>query len=252
MGKWILNIVVLGDSIAEGLGVKGRSYPDLICEEISGLIQDKVVLNNFAHTAFQISDSLALLPIVLETNPNIIIIAHGITEAIVRPTPYSLRLVPSRWRQVGWLDPRPFFSQRKIKRLYHLTESSLRWRIKIGLIRGFGGCTWTPNAKFEEQLLETIGIFLHRTSAIVILLTQCGIDERYFPDSSNSLLQYQHTVEKAVAILSDTGRVSICDVSMSLHRWKDFFADHFHPNATGHEKIAQAICNILKTRFLGC
>lgn len=240
-----MHIVILGDSIAQGLGVAGRSYGDILAVELGGA-RERSQVTNLATSAAMISYSMTLLPDVIALRPEVVIIAHGITEAIVRPTPAALRFVPRRWRQPGWLDPRPYFSRRFWKGLYHRTESAVRWRIKVQLIKRCGAYTSMSTEEFERMLTETVETLLHRTMAHIILLTHNGVDERFYPGSLSSLNQYQHITEQ-VAADSQAERVQICDVSHSLDEWSDFFADHFHPNSTGHTKIAQAICEILQT-----
>ncbi len=239
-----MQIVVLGDSIAQGLGVAGSSYADKIALELSAVWPD-IQLTNFAASAAQLTSSQALLPQIVMMQPDVVVIAHGITEAIVRPTPAALRLVPRRWRTIGWLDPRPYFSRRLWKRLYHKTESAVRWRVKVFLIKKYGTYTFTSADEFEKTLSETIEVLLQQTTAQIILLTHNGIDERFYPHSLSSLNQYKQRMIQVAKETLPTQRVHICDVSGLLTQWTDFFADHFHPNATGHIKIADALKQII-------
>ena len=239
-----MNIVLLGDSIAEGLGVTGCSYADGIAANLRAT-QQEVQITNLAGSANQITSSQALLAKIVSMGPDIVIIAHGITEAIVRPVPSAMKFVPDRWRQIGWLDPRPYFSRRWWKRIYHKTESSLRWRIKVYLIRRYGGCTLMEMEEFERLMFETVAVLLQQTPANIILLTHNGIDEHFYPGSLTSLNHYKHSIERIV-LDSQTPRVQLCDISDLLEEWSDFFDDHFHPNARGHSKIAKAICTLLQ------
>lgn len=230
-----MRIIVLGDSIAQGLGVKGQAYADLLGNQII----------NLAQSAAQIDYSYSLLPEIAALQPDIVIIAHGITEAIVRPTPAALKLIPKRWRKIGWLDPRPYFSRRFHKRCYQQSESALRWRVKVLLIRCFGGQTLGLPDDFECSLFTMTEALLRQTQAHVILLTHTGIDERFYPKSAASLERYLLCAKSAASRASSPARVSFCNVSGRLDRWSDYFADHFHPNAVGHEKIAKAIRGII-------
>ena len=231
-----LKIVVLGDSIAAGLGVRGCCYADLLQQRLQGP-GCRVTLHNLAYTAFQIADSHELWPQVIAYGPDIVILAHGITEAIVRPPPDALQFVPMRWRRIGWLDPRPYYSRHFPKRLVQQIESAIRWRVKNMLIQTYGGSALIPPEDFECELTQCLDALLDETAAQVILLTHSGIDERFYPHSLVSLRRFQQIVTRAAA----SARVQVCDVSGLLDQWSDFFADHFHPNASGHAKIAMAI-----------
>ena len=239
-----MRILIIGDSIAEGLGVQGSSYGDQLRAQLEKA-GNEVALLNLSHTGYQISDSYKLLPVAFGFSPNFIIVAHGITEAIKRPKQKAMRFVPPRWRQKGWLDPRPYYSRRLLKRLPQQVESALRWRWKGCLIRSFGGETWTSQPDFSEAVNGLVYAILDHTSAQVILLTQCGLDERFYPGSPASLREYQTIVERIALSYRSTARVHICDVSQKLKKWDDFFVDHFHPNLMGHQKIADSLYDLI-------
>lgn len=236
-----MKIVVIGDSIANGLGVAGHAYGDQLAALLRNRLNREVRLINLASSALQISGSRLLLPELISHNPDLILLAHGITEAIVRPLPQALRYVPARWRKAGWMDPRPYYSRKPLKRWFQKLESALRWRVKVLLMRIFGGATWKTRTEFEEQMSDFIRTILNTTGANIILLTHCGIDERYFPWSLNSLESFKETVLSLPAKLGAKDRVGVCDISQACRCWDDFFDDHFHPNASGHAKIAAAL-----------
>lgn len=239
-----MRIVIIGDSIAEGLGVKNLSYGDQLRAQIEET-GSKATLLNLSHTGYQISDSYKLLPVAFSFTPDFVVVAHGITEAIVRPKRKAMRFVPLRWRQKGWLDPRPYYSRRILKRLPQQIESALRWRWKNCLIRSFGGETWTSQTDFSDAVDGFIHALLSQTTAQIILLTQCGLDERFYPGSPASLREYQTIVERIALSHQSSARVHVCDVSQKLEKWDDFFVDRFHPNVMGHRKIAHALFDLI-------
>ncbi|HEX8323387.1 MAG TPA: GDSL-type esterase/lipase family protein [Tepidisphaeraceae bacterium] len=229
-----LKVVVLGGSIAEGLGVAGVAYSDLLRDMGHDVA-------NLAHTANQVSDSIRLLPSVLSIDPNVVVIAHGISEAIVRPGERAMRFVPRRWRTKGWLDPRPYFSRRPVHQIYQRIESALRWRYKSFLIRVIDRQVWTSELLYAEQLRDFIDVLLAASHTRVVLLTYPGIDEQYFPNSTESLERYRLRTHAVATEYVAGGRVSVCDLSGCLTLPDDFFADGFHPNHQGHRKIAETI-----------
>ena len=242
-----IRIAIFGDSIAEGLGVEGASYGDLLCAELTAAGRPASLLN-LAHTGYQVTDSLRLAEKMVAWDPEIIVVSHGITEALIRPKPKAMRFVPKRWRQKGWLDPRPYFSRKPIKRLYQKLESALRWRWKIVLIKAGGGETWMSQTEYEKSLLRLLEIALGKTSADIILLTPPALDEKFFPGSPQSLRGYQDGLSRARSLLQATKRVSVCDIATDLQQWDDFFDDHFHPNAKGHRKIAAKLSMTIRQK----
>src|SRR5579871_3865218 len=93
-GGLIVHMIIVGDSIAEGLGVAGCSYADLLREGVGESGRERAEVKNLAYTAFQISDSSRLLPEIVQDRPDVMIVAHGITEALLRPPAAALRFVP--------------------------------------------------------------------------------------------------------------------------------------------------------------
>ena len=240
-----MKIVTVGDSIAEGLGVKGCCYSDLLRKRLDerGIA---TTLLNLAHTGFQISDTRKMLARIIEEEPDVVVVAHGVTEAIMRPAQNAMRYVPKRWQPRGWLDPRPYYSRKLLKRVYQFMESEVRWRLKVFLMARYGSETSMSRASYEHFLQEFIEDLLTSTKAHIILLTPCALDEQYFPLSPRSFQCYQGSTSQVAALFGKTSRVQFCDVSNRLDQWSDYFNDHFHPNVQGHEKIADALQETLR------
>ncbi len=96
---------IFGDSIAAGLGVDRARYCRIVADTL------RLRLDDFTGAARPVGESLELLP-KSAASPRIAIVAHGITEALVRPTDASLCYMPPRWRRAGWMDARPYYSTR--------------------------------------------------------------------------------------------------------------------------------------------
>ena len=233
-----MHVVLVGDSIAEGLGVAGRAYADVLGEILRRDGAD-VRVTNLARSARQIGETAGLLPETVALRPDVVVIAHGVTEGIVRPRTAALRLVPPRWRRIGWLDPRPYYSRRPGKRAYQKAESAIRWRVKNLLIGVYGGATLTSAPDFERTLADTVETLLRQTGARIVLLTPGGIDGRFYPGSPASLRGSGESIERVALNARQNGRVTVCRLAGLLDEWGDFLDDHFHPNAVGHARIAQ-------------
>lgn len=225
-------VAVFGDSIANGLGVTGGSYGAILASELG------LELLDYSGSAQMITESV----IKFSRNPSapsVSIIAHGVTEAIVRPDPALLKYLPGRWRRIGWMDPRPYYSSSKSKRFGQKIESAVRWRLKNCLLR-IGSRQQLVTIKEYTDGLTILIQSLKAAGSRVIVLGPPDIDEKYFPFSQESLIRY----EKESKSLS-AEHVSLHGV---LNPWEDYFPDHFHPNAQGHLRIAHLLrAAIVKT-----
>ncbi|MDF9715015.1 SGNH/GDSL hydrolase family protein [Nocardioides sp. ChNu-153] len=221
-----MRVAVFGDSIANGLGVRGPRYADLVTEALGAELLD------FTASAQTVAVSEARLRASGVDGIDLAIIAHGTTEAILRPSQRTLRCVPARWRRTGWLDPRPYFSTSRHRRLAQRLESEARWRVKVGLLK------WGT----AEQLLalpafvdHMVGLqdALRARGAHVVILGPTDLDDRYFPGSSAALREYA-SGSRSVAR-------SYVPMNGALQRWDHYCLDHFHPNEAGHRAMAERI-----------
>lgn len=219
-------MLLFGDSIAWGLGVKSERYAECIAGELG------LQLIDYSGAGTTVEEGLARF----RAGPSagvIALIAHGVTEAIIRPSERSLRLLPRRWRRRGWMDPRPYYSRRLRKRGLERLESATRWRVKNALIR-------SPKTRWQvldidtyrENLRLLVGELSSRDVKVVIVGPP-AISERFFPGSQAEQDRYAE-----VAASMGVAYVSLRD---ELDRWDDYFADRFHPNQHGHARIAQQL-----------
>ncbi|PAD85005.1 hypothetical protein CHH57_01455 [Niallia circulans] len=243
-----MKIVSCGDSITQGLGVSDHSYIDLIAQKFNNIANLETELFNFAGSAMQIKESAYKLEDIISLNPNYVFVMHGITESIVRPTNNSLKFMPKKYRKIGWLDPRPYFSSKLFKCKYQKIESALRWRVKNKLIEYDGGMQLTPLEDFKIYFSQFIESLVNNTKADIILVSHCGIDERYYPCSLSSLEKYKGWIFDYSTKFEN--RIKLVDISILLNKWDDYFSDHFHPNQSGHEKIADYIYDTISLQSL--
>ncbi|AJS59966.1 SGNH/GDSL hydrolase family protein [Paenibacillus sp. IHBB 10380] len=238
-------IVFLGDSITEGLGVIRfrTSYADLLKLKLNSSYSQSVQIINYGASAMQVNESREKYEEeILELQPDIIVFAHGNTESLVREQTKYLKLVPKRWRRAGWMDPRPYYSTRKTRKWLEKIESGLRWRVKVTLIKVFGGKQWMSLTEFKKQTTDfTMTILNHNKQTNIIFLMPGDIEERYFPGSPESMRKYREVFKELSELNKSSDRIFMCDSSQYLHKWNDYFMDRFHPNEQGHNQIAEAL-----------
>ena len=217
-------IAFFGDSIANGLGVGKDAYMNLVSEAIGFELLD------YSNSAKQVSHSLNDVGAGWSP-PGICVVAHGITEAVVRPRSELLRYMPPRWRRTGWMDPRPYYSSRMLKRIPQRVESSVRWRVKNILI-AIGRSQLADISSFESDMRDLLNR-LGDAGSVVITLGSPSIRSKYFPGSEDEFRSYEAVVE-AMSVR----HVPIAD---ELLKWSDYLDDGFHPNRRGHRAIAEVL-----------
>ncbi|MBO2943795.1 SGNH/GDSL hydrolase family protein [Paenibacillus sp. F411] len=240
-----MRIVFLGGSITEGLGVtrSGKTYANLLKSKLSKGLTEPIEIINYGASAMQVNESRQRYEHdILEMKPELIVFAHGNTEAVVRERKSILRYMPRRWRKAGWMDPRPYYSSRFTRRCMEQMESAIRWRVKVLLIKVFGGKQWMDVTEFKQQTKEFVQkVLCDSPNTRIILLIPGSIEEKYFPGTPNSMEIYRRALKEIFEYTRASGKVFMCDSSMMLHQWDDYFADRFHPNENGHDKIAEAL-----------
>lgn len=242
-------IVFLGDSITEGLGVirSRTAYANLLQAQLESFYSRSIEIMNYGASAMQVNESREKYESrILELQPDIIVLAHGITEAIIREHKKHLKFMPKRWRRPGWMDPRPYYSSRKTRKWIEKLESGFRWRMKVTLIKIFGGKQWMRLEEFKQHTTDLVLTILnHNNKTQIIFLTPSDIEEKYFPGSPDSMKEYRKALKDIYENVKSTKRLFMCDTSQYLHKWTDYLDDRFHPNEQGHDKIARALMSVI-------
>ena len=227
-------LAAFGDSIAAGLGTQGEPYPALVADELGARYIDLTATGATVTHALSVRAQAA--------GADIVLVGFGVTEAMIRPTDRSLRLLPKRWRRPGWMDPRPYYSRRRWKRIGQMIESATRWRIKVALIHMTGGTRWMSTRAYERSLVELVDYLQAAdTAATIVIISHFGLDDRFFPASAASLQEFL-AINRRVAEVKKT---LFCDATVVCRQWDDFLADRFHPARSGHERIASNLIALL-------
>lgn len=222
----VTSVTFLGDSITAGLGARGRSYPALVAESLGCELDDRSM------TGWTVAESLECCR-QRPCDSDVVVIAHGVTEPIRRPVVEDVRWLPRRWRRLGWMDPRPYYSSRRVRRLMERIESGVRWRVKNALLARRGSVQLLALDDYVAKLGELIELLVAGGSTVFVL-SPPPISDRFFPGSPRLQNDYYEAAQRALP--------SIPFITVHhLHRWDDFLEDDFHPNVDGHEKIAEAI-----------
>ena len=226
-------MVAFGDSIANGLGSGGRSYPVLVAERLGAELTD------MTGTATQIGESREFS------------VPHDRSRRRAdRPWDHGRRSGdPARGHcgscrgagatRAGWIRGR----------ITHRARGSERWSARSP---SCAGGARTAAAHRTRAVVPAGGVRARvpcpcRRTARRRRAARChreptGDRQRFFPRSPESLAEY---AEIGRRVAEETG-VFFCDVATTTVRWDDYLADHFHPSPAGHERIAERILATLE------
>ncbi|HBP62843.1 MAG TPA: hypothetical protein DD730_00905 [Desulfosporosinus sp.] len=245
-----MRVALLGDSITEGIGSKKINY----LTPLHKILQDHnyaAEIRNFASSGTTIKYANHIFNEIVEFNPDIVIVMYGSVDAQIRPNidlnRFHLKLItPNRYKSVGgMLDPRAFYSKRKLKALPQIIDNIYRKIWKKMIVITSGTYQKLSCNIFEVQYREFLKK-LQEKSNTVICLSTIYIDDSYFLGSS---IEYRK-FNKVVKQLSEEFNRSFVDLYSRFESrvknedWNSiYYLDHFHPNKEGLKMIADSIFN---------
>lgn len=174
---------------------------------------------------------------------------YGSVDARIRPDTdknrfYLWSLVPKHYRKNGMMDPRPFYSRKKIKKFLQIGDNLIRSLVCKVMFLTQGKCQWCSVERFEIQynnVLENLRPIIPN----IILLTPAYIDEKIYGE--DNVIQYKKYTN-VVKRIAEEQHLSVIDIYSTLKKAVDesgwnsvFYLDHFHPNARGYEIMADLI-----------
>lgn len=237
-----MRIILLGDSITQGLGSKKVNFT----EELSKLCcHDQII--NMALTGTTIKYAAEHLNEYLEQRPDAVIILYGNVDAQLKPsrTGRVFKMLPPRFAHAdgSMLLPRPFYSHIWYKNWGQHIENGMRTIFRKLIYHVDGTEQWISIKQFIEKYRLVCETF--RNCGIeVICCSTVAIDDKLFPGSD---LEYQKYNAKIRCLAEELGCIYL-DVYtkfnslIACNGWKQLFNnDHFHPNGEGYQFMAQWI-----------
>lgn len=240
-----MRLLFLGDSNTHGLGAGGAAYPVLVGRALAAAGISVEVFNAGVngHTAVT---HVAKLSEYVAYKPDVVVMWLGCADALCVPqrdVKFDLvRFLPRRYRQLGWLQPRPYLPTRWWKRnLYARPESYVRSRVGRFIMRVQGVRSALPFEQFEPAVRRLFETFMGIRATVIT----CGlgpVDDALFPGSKASFALYGEVV-------ATVGRIHGCrhvEVAPVLREPGHLLLDNLHPNARGHAAIAGVLLPVLR------
>lgn len=241
-----MKIIVFGDSISEGIGKKKVNYCNFLSEELREKYKE-VEIVNLAHTGTTIRYMKELLNNVSE-NIEIAVIGYGNVDAMLRPNPDHrpnyYHYLPSRYKQNGMLNPRPYYSSKWYKSILQHADSLLRWNLNKLLLCLQGETTWVSEKEFQVLYEECVRKLLSKEAKIIALST-VQLKDQYFPGTNQKYIRFNKIIKE----ICKSHSCKYIDLYHSLEEQSYFYEDGFHPNELGYRRIAEIIGNTIKEQL---
>lgn len=240
----MIRIAVFGDSISEGIGNRKVNYCECLREQLENYY-DIVIINNYAHTGTTIGYIEDIKEQWSYNRYDVVIIAYGNVDAMLRPdlnhSPNLYALLPSRYKQNGMLNPRPYFSKRWYRSIGQHFDSWFRWHLNKFLLNFQGTTTWVSETEFERKYSIALED-LKKISENFILLSTVQVSDRYFPGTNSSYVKFNERIKR----LSQQFHAVYIDLYNLDFIKNEFYEDDFHPNEKGYKRISAKICDEIK------
>lgn len=231
-----MKVIILGDSISEGIGSKKVNYCKILESRLPNLN-----FSNLALTGTTITYCQTIMKDVLDIKPDIVIMFYGNVDALprVKENTFVYKCIPKRYKGLGMMDPRALYTSRKKKRFIQKIDSFIRYKMKNTIIKYQGYTQWTPAKEFKEKYDQILSIF-KKNGINVITISNVPISEKYFNHANLEYKNYNHIIEG----LSNKYEYEYINLYKELSGYKlneVFLHDLYHPNKYGYEIISDLI-----------
>lgn len=246
-----LKILILGDSISEGLGSKKYNYSNFLKENLykRGINAE---IFNLAYSGTTIKYVESIKKNILEINPDVTILFYGNVDGMLRPNinhyPNYFGILSKRYQKNGMLNPRPFYSGLWYKKLIQMIDSFIRTILNKILLKFQGSYTWVSLDDFKHTYDNVINYLLSINSKVICTSTVC-IDENFFPGTLESYKKFNNIIQ---SISLGIKNVCFFDIFNELQSYKIedvFLADHFHLSINGYKILANRYADLIDEMY---
>jgi lysophospholipase L1-like esterase len=243
-----MRIILLGDSITQGLGSKSVNF----VEELKKRLNTDDTILNWALTGTTIDYIETIMGEIEVEKPDCVVLIYGNVDAQIKPsrTGKVFKRLPKRFRgpNGAMIMPRPFYSHALYKRILQLFENMLRTFFRKLVYAIDGTEQWMPFESYKHKL-QDVYTQINDLGVRIILCSTVYIDDKLFPGSDGEYRKYNEYMRRFAA----DNAITYVDLYASLKNavdngsWKEYYNyDHFHPNGNGYLVMAEMLAEALR------
>ena len=243
-----MKIILLGDSITQGLGSKSVNFQAALQELLNP--GDRVL--NWAKTGTTLDYVESLLEELIRERPNAAVLVYGNVDGQLKPYRYGkiFPRIPGRLgaKNGSMIMPRPFYSRRPIRFLLQHAENLVRTVLRRLVYAVDGTEQWLPIEPYMETL-DRICLAMRQAHIRPLICSTVFIDDTFFPGSDAEYCAYNERMRR----YARENDIPFIDIYSALKAqvmrvgWKSCYNhDHFHPNGAGYLIMARQIAQALE------
>lgn len=243
-----MKVILLGDSITQGLGSKKINFVG----ELEKLLSSNDSVVNLAMTGTVINYVSTIFSEIEKEKADYAVILYGNVDAMLKPsrTGKIFKHLPKRFNgpDGSMLLPRPFYSHNWYKSLAQHIENCIRTVLRNLILSVDGTEQWMPLEQYQNHY-DDVCRKLIKLGITPIICSTVYIDDNLFPGSDSEYKEYNAWMKKYA------GEHHICYIDfyeifrqlIEKEGWKRYFNyDHFHPNGEGYLVMASNIAEALQ------
>lgn len=210
-----------------------------------------VRLINFAVEGTTIDYDMMLQSQLHGLRPDVIFVFRGVVEAVHRMDldGFLTRCLPKRWKSMGALEPRCYFSNHWLRGIKQYLESESKSWLRRKIFSAHGSYPIMTPEEFSQKLETFLTRLKEAYDAPVVVGTMLPIIGKHFPGTAKEFENFNDVIKGVTSSL----KVELLEWHLALpksHALEElYFADGLHLNAKGNAILAEVLLKILKLQL---
>jgi lysophospholipase L1-like esterase len=238
-------VMICGDSVATPFGLSPRESLGFV-QILRNSLRGKARVISIARSGAVVTDTLAQVAKLIESDPSVVVLMHGGGESILKISPL-LRII--RTDLHGRIDRNLFGLVTVLRRrAYRAFLSAIQTPAGEVLALLMGCWPKMHHRRFSENLRALVDAIIENTNASIVAVVPYAPGMSVFPYSNKN----HDNISRVIQNLRDRGgRLTILDPrNSSLREASNYLPDHVHFSEAGHAQMALELIRTIEALAL--